>query len=86
MRDLDKERELLERAGLVETGGGAALMLARVRSRIEAAAPFPPVGTMRVADALGDRPGMDVAIGRACDHDSPKSTASEADESNKVTL
>jgi len=37
-------------------------MLARVRSRIEAAAPLPSLGIVRIADALGDRTGVDVAI------------------------
>ena len=45
-------------AGLGEAGGGAA----RMRSRIEAAAPLPLRAVMRVADALGDRPGVDVAV------------------------
>jgi hypothetical protein len=33
-------------------------MFARTRARIEAAAPFPLVGIVRIADALGDRPGV----------------------------
>jgi hypothetical protein len=40
----------------------AARMLARIRSRIEATAPFPSVSSVRVADALGVRTGMDVAV------------------------
>jgi hypothetical protein len=42
-------------AGLVEGRGGVGLMFTRTRSRIEAAAPFPPISNVRVADALGDR-------------------------------
>jgi len=49
-------------AGFTERRGGAALMLARIRSRIEATAPFPSASSVRVADALGDRTGMDVAV------------------------
>jgi hypothetical protein len=49
-------------AGLVECRGGAALMLARIRARIEAAAPFPLRAVVRVAGALGDRAGVDVAV------------------------
>ena len=37
-------------------------MLARIRSRIEAAAPLPSLGIVRIADALGDRTGVDIAI------------------------
>ncbi len=49
-------------AGFAEGRGGAALMLARIRSGIEAAAPFPLRGVVRIADALGDRPGVDIAV------------------------
>jgi hypothetical protein len=35
-------------AGLVEGGGGTALVLARMRARIEAAPPFPRIGVVRV--------------------------------------
>ena len=48
-------------AGLVEGGGGAALVLARMRARIEAAPPFPRNGVVRVAGADRDRADADVA-------------------------
>jgi hypothetical protein len=47
---------------LVEGRGGIALMFARMRTRIEAAIPFPWVGVKRVADAPRDRPDADIAI------------------------
>jgi hypothetical protein len=37
-------------------------MFARVRPRIEAAPPLPLLGVGRIADALGDRTGVDVAV------------------------
>jgi hypothetical protein len=37
-------------------------VFARMRTRIEAAIPFPWVGVKRVADAPRDRPGADVAV------------------------
>jgi hypothetical protein len=37
-------------------------MFTRIRAWIEAAAPLPLRGVVRIADALGDRPGVDVAI------------------------
>jgi hypothetical protein len=49
-------------AGLREAGGGIALMFARMRTRIEAATPFPWVGVKRVADAPRDRPDADIAV------------------------
>ena len=48
-------------AGLVEGGGGAALVLARMRARIEAAPLFPRIGIVRVAGADRDRADPDVA-------------------------
>jgi hypothetical protein len=48
-------------AGLVEGGGGAALVLARMRARIEAAPLFPRIGVVRVAGADHDRADADVA-------------------------
>ena len=36
-------------------------MFARMRARIEAAAPFPLIGVVRIADALGGRTGMNIA-------------------------
>jgi len=48
-------------ACLVEGPRGAGGALTRFRSRIEAAAPLPSLGVVRIADALGDRTGMDVA-------------------------
>ena len=35
-------------------------MFTPIRSRIEAAAPLPSLGIVRIADALGDRTGVDV--------------------------
>jgi hypothetical protein len=46
-------------AGFVEGRGGVGLMFTPTRSRIEAAAPFRPISIVRVADALGDRSGVD---------------------------
>jgi len=37
-------------------------MFTRTRTRIEAAAPFPPISIVRVGDALGDRTGVDIAV------------------------
>jgi hypothetical protein len=37
------------------------LMFARLRAWIEAAAPFPRLGVMRIADALNDRARLDIA-------------------------
>jgi hypothetical protein len=37
-------------------------MLARMRARIEAAAPFPRIGVVRIADAFGNRPDMNIAV------------------------
>src|SRR5258706_8482716 len=47
---------------LGESRRRAALMFARTRARIEAAVPFPRVGVVRVSDALGNRPDMNVAV------------------------
>jgi hypothetical protein len=49
-------------AGIIERRRRAGLVFARMRARIEAAAPFSRVGVVRVADALGDRPGVDIAV------------------------
>jgi hypothetical protein len=49
-------------AGLLEGGGGVGLMFPRVRARIEAAAPFPRIGVVRIADALGYSPDMNIAV------------------------
>ena len=38
------------------------LMFAWMRTRIKTAAPFPGVGVMRIADALGNRPDMNIAV------------------------
>jgi hypothetical protein len=35
-------------------------MFTRTRSRIEAAVPFPLIGIVRISDALGNRPDMNV--------------------------
>ena len=37
-------------------------MFARMRSRIEAAAPFPRIGVVRIAGALGNRADMNIAV------------------------
>jgi hypothetical protein len=42
-------------SGLGEGRGGARLMFAGMRARIEPAVPFPWVGIVQIADALGDR-------------------------------
>jgi hypothetical protein len=40
------------------------LMFARMRSRIEAAAPFPRIGVVRIAGALGNRADMNIAVSK----------------------
>jgi hypothetical protein len=37
-------------------------MFARTRSRIEAAVPFPRIGVVRIPDALGNRPDINIAV------------------------
>jgi hypothetical protein len=37
-------------------------MFARLRPRIEPAVPFPRIGVVRIADALGNRPDMNIAV------------------------
>jgi hypothetical protein len=37
-------------------------MLAGMRARIEAAAPIPRIGVVRIADALGNRTDMNIAV------------------------
>ena len=37
-------------------------MFAWMRARIKTAVPFPRIGVMRIADALGDRPDMNIAV------------------------
>ncbi len=37
-------------------------MFTRMRTRIKTAAPFPRVGIVRIAAALGNRPDMNVAV------------------------
>jgi hypothetical protein len=49
-------------AGLLEGRGGARLMFAGMRARIEPAVPFPWVGIVRIADALGDRTGVHIPV------------------------
>jgi len=49
---------------LVEGRGGAGLMFTRTRTRIEAAAPFPPISIVRITDTLGDRNDMNIAEGK----------------------
>ncbi len=46
------------RAGFFEGRGGVGLM----RAWIETAAPFPRIGIVRIADALGNRPDMNIAV------------------------
>jgi hypothetical protein len=48
--------------GLVEGGGRAVLLFARMRSRIEAAMPLPRILITRVAGADRDRAGMHVPV------------------------
>jgi len=51
------------RAGIVEGRGGVGLVFAWMRARIKTAVPFPRIGVMRIADALGDRTeGIQTAI------------------------
>jgi hypothetical protein len=50
------------RRGPREGGGGSVLMFARVRSRIEAAAPLPRIGVVRIAAADRDRADTDIAV------------------------
>ena len=49
-------------AGLVEGGGRAILLLARLRSRIETAMPLPRILIMGIAGADRDRAGVDIAV------------------------
>jgi len=49
-------------AGLLEGRGGVGADFARTRARIEAAVPFPLIGVVRIADALGDRGGFCTAF------------------------
>lgn len=49
-------------AGFVKAGSRAVPAFPRTRARIEAAAPFPLLGIVRVADALNDRADVDIAI------------------------
>ncbi len=49
------------RAG-IEGCGGLGLMFPRMRARIEAAAPFPRIGVVRIPDAFGNRPDMNIAV------------------------
>jgi hypothetical protein len=49
------------RAGLVEGGGRAILLLARLRSRIETAMPLPRILIMGIARADRDRSGVDIS-------------------------
>src|SRR5713226_6892841 len=49
-------------AGLVEGGGRAILLLARLRSRIETATPLPRILIMGIAGADRDRAGVDIAV------------------------
>ena len=38
------------------------MMFPRMRARIEAAAPFPRIGVVRIPDAFGNRPDMNIAV------------------------
>jgi hypothetical protein len=49
-------------AGLFEGRGGVGLMFPRMRVRIEAAALFPRIGVMGISHALGNRPGVNIAV------------------------
>ena len=49
-------------AGLVERVGGAAALLAGIAARIEPAQPLPGLGRARIADALGNRADVNVAV------------------------
>ena len=49
-------------AGFLKSGWRAALMFTLLRARIEAAAPLPSIGVMRIADALGDGTDMNIAV------------------------
>ena len=50
------------RAGFFEGCGGVRLMFGWMRGWIETAAPFPRIGIVRIADALGNRPDMNIAV------------------------
>jgi hypothetical protein len=53
----------LERdAGLSERAGGATALLAWIAAWVEPAQPLPGLGRARIADALGNRADMNVAI------------------------
>jgi hypothetical protein len=55
-------RRTQNRRGPLEGGGGAVLLLARVRSRIETASPLPRIFIMGIAGADRDRAGVDIAV------------------------
>ena len=50
------------RAGFFEGRGGVGLVFAWIRAWIETAAPFPRIGIVRIADALGNRADMNIAV------------------------
>jgi hypothetical protein len=62
LRQEHQPRALEIGAGLFEGRGSVGLMFPRMRARIEAAAPFPRMGVVRVAGALGNRADMNIAV------------------------
>jgi hypothetical protein len=62
LRQEHQPRALEVGAGLFEGRGGVGLMFARMRTGIEAAAPFPRIGVARIAGALGNRPDVNIAV------------------------
>ena len=49
-------------AGLLERTGGAAALVAWIAARAEPAQPLPGLGRARIADALGNRADVNVAV------------------------
>jgi hypothetical protein len=52
------------RAGFFEGRSNVGLMFAWMRAWTETAAPFPRIGIVRIADALGNRPDVNIAVMR----------------------
>src|SRR6185295_15008056 len=59
---IDAPGRLERGAGLIEGAGGVAALVAGIAVRIEPAQPLPGFGRTRIANALGNRADMNVAI------------------------
>jgi hypothetical protein len=54
-------------AGTIEGRGGVGLVFARMQARIKTTAPFPRIGAMLIADALGNRADMNIKCASIAD-------------------